>query len=94
MTFKQFAKSFSVTAAATLALTLLSPAAVTRATPSWPVTGLDALLPLVDWRGVEWNDHAIRLPRSGMEIDFGGIGKEYAADRVLGLLMGTKRCCA
>ena len=27
MTFKQFAKSFSVTAAATLALTLLSPAA-------------------------------------------------------------------
>ena len=25
--------------------------------------------------------HALRLPRAGMEIDFGGVGKEYAADR-------------
>ena len=24
----------------------------------------------------------MRLPRAGMEIDFGGVGKEYAADRV------------
>jgi thiamine biosynthesis lipoprotein len=42
---------------------------------------LAAALALVDWREVEWSDDAIRLPRAGMEIDFGGIGKEYAADR-------------
>ena len=38
-------------------------------------------LELIGWNGVEWNDDRIRLPRAGMEIDFGGIGKEYAADR-------------
>ena len=37
---------------------------------------------LFGWQDVEWDDPAIRLPRIGMEIDFGGIGKEYAADRV------------
>ena len=36
---------------------------------------------LIGWERVEWNDHSIRLPRGGMELDFGGIGKEYAADR-------------
>lgn len=35
----------------------------------------------VGWDRVEWDEHAIRLPQQGMEIDFGGIGKEYAADR-------------
>lgn len=42
---------------------------------------LEATTRLVDWAGVEWDGHSIRLPRRGMEIDFGGIGKEYAADR-------------
>jgi thiamine biosynthesis lipoprotein len=42
---------------------------------------LAATIPLVDWAGVEWDGDSIRLPRAGMEIDFGGIGKEYAADR-------------
>jgi FAD:protein FMN transferase len=37
---------------------------------------------LIDWRAVEWDARSVRLPRTGMEIDFGGIGKEYAADRV------------
>jgi len=41
---------------------------------------------LIGWRDVEWNDRAIRLPRAGMEIDFGGIGKEYAADRMATIL--------
>lgn len=50
---------------------------------------IDALLPLVDWRAVEWDEHAIRLPRAGMEIDLGGIGKEYAADRVATLALGA-----
>lgn len=43
---------------------------------------IDALLPLIGWDKVEWEKPAIRLPLPGMEIDFGGIGKEYAADRV------------
>ncbi|MGH8713606.1 MAG: FAD:protein FMN transferase [Casimicrobiaceae bacterium] len=37
---------------------------------------------LIDWSSVEWDRHGVRLPRRGMEIDFGGIGKEYAADRM------------
>ena len=39
------------------------------------------LLPLIGWTQVEWRDGRVRLPQPGMEIDFGGIGKEYAADR-------------
>jgi thiamine biosynthesis lipoprotein len=42
---------------------------------------LAAARTLVAWERVEWDDRAIRLPRAGMEIDFGGVGKEYAADR-------------
>ena len=47
---------------------------------------LDALLPLVGWQHVERQDNAVRLPRAGMEIDFGGFGKEYAADRAAAVL--------
>jgi len=43
---------------------------------------LNAALAAIGWSDVEWDDKAIRLPRAGMEIDFGGIGKEYAADRM------------
>jgi len=43
---------------------------------------LSAALPLIGWADVEWTKRTIRLPRAGMEIDFGGIGKEYAADRM------------
>lgn len=46
-----------------------------------------AVLPAIGWGDVEWDDSAIRLPRSGMEIDFGGIGKEYAADRAATILV-------
>jgi len=48
---------------------------------------LDALLPLLGWSQVQWRDRSIRLPRAGMEIDFGGIGKEYAADRAAAALV-------
>lgn len=41
---------------------------------------IDALLPKIGWQKVRWNTPKIELP-PGMEIDFGGIGKEYAADR-------------
>ncbi len=44
-------------------------------------------LALIGWAEVEWSEHAIRLPRAGMEIDFGGIGKEYAADRMATILI-------
>jgi len=47
---------------------------------------IDALLPLVNWSSVAFDSKAIRLPRPGMEIDLGGIGKEYAADRAAAIL--------
>ncbi len=43
---------------------------------------IQALLPLIGWRQVTWRSPAITLP-PGMEIDFGGIGKEYAVDRAI-----------
>ena len=42
---------------------------------------IEALLTLIGWSKVEWERPRLRLPQPGMEIDFGGIGKEYAADR-------------
>lgn len=47
---------------------------------------LEHLLPLVGWAQVERQDSRVRLPTPGMEIDFGGFGKEYAADRAAALL--------
>ena len=49
-------------------------------------TQLDALLPLIDWPSVQWNRPRIRLPKTGMQLDFGGFGKEYAADRAAAIL--------
>ncbi|MFL6576202.1 MAG: FAD:protein FMN transferase [Povalibacter sp.] len=45
---------------------------------------IDALLPLIGWHRVEWERPHLRLPE-GMEIDFGGIGKEYAVDAAVEL---------
>jgi thiamine biosynthesis lipoprotein len=42
---------------------------------------IDKLLPLISWPSIEWDKNAIFLPQAGMEVDFGGFGKEYAADR-------------
>lgn len=44
------------------------------------------LLPLVDWTAVERGADSVRLPSVGMELDFGGFGKEYAADRAARVL--------
>ena len=49
---------------------------------------IESLLPLVGWEQVEWDGLALRLPQAGMELDFGGFGKEYAADRAASLLQG------
>ena len=43
-----------------------------------------ALLSNVGWSKIAWDGESICLPL-GMEIDFGGIGKEYAVDRALEL---------
>lgn len=47
---------------------------------------LDVLLPLVGWGKVERTAETIYLPQSGMELDLGGFGKEYAADRAMMVL--------
>lgn len=47
---------------------------------------LQALVARVGWQRLQWRRPWLCLPE-GMELDLGGIGKEYAADRVLGLLM-------
>ena len=47
---------------------------------------LRACLPLIGWGRVERTATTVRLPRFGMEIDFGGFGKEYAVDRAALLL--------
>src|ERR1700682_3223341 len=48
------------------------------------VPGDDELAPLValiGWDRIEVADESVRLPAVGMELDFGGFGKEYAVDR-------------
>jgi thiamine biosynthesis lipoprotein len=50
---------------------------------------VSALLPDIGWQQVDWNGAALSLPRSGMELDFGGFGKEYAADRAAAVLHGA-----
>jgi thiamine biosynthesis lipoprotein len=44
-------------------------------------------LELVGLRKVERRPGAVFLPRAGMSLDLGGIGKEYAVDRVLTLAL-------
>lgn len=50
-----------------------------------PLT-LSKLLPMVGWKLVDWDGERIALTREGMELDFGGFGKEYAVDRATTLL--------
>lgn len=66
--------------------------AIGPAVEAWSVTerqhipsssDLQTLKPLVDWTTIQVRDpeQTIFLPREGMRIDVGGIGKGYAADR-------------
>lgn len=50
---------------------------------------IDALLPLVGWQQVQWDGERMALTRQGMELDFGGFGKEYAVDRAVAVLAST-----
>jgi thiamine biosynthesis lipoprotein len=45
-------------------------------------TDIKALQKLVGWNRVSWRDCCLTLP-AGMEIDLGGLAKEYAVDRAL-----------
>lgn len=53
---------------------------------------VDRLRALIGWPRVERDGARIRLPRQGMEIDFGGFGKEYAADRAADTLAASGAC--
>lgn len=48
-------------------------------------TQVSELLNSIGWQRVLWQAPFITLP-AGMELDFGGIGKEYAVDRVADIL--------
>ncbi len=48
------------------------------------------LLTRVGWDKVQWHTPVIQL-QPGMEIDLGGIGKEYAVDRIAQLLRAATR---
>lgn len=43
-------------------------------------TQIDATLACIGWQHVRWADNVLHFARRGMDIDFGGIVKEYAAD--------------
>jgi len=54
---------------------------------------LDRLLAHIGWDKVGWEKPYLEVP-AGMEIDFGGIGKEYAVDSALGLIRAAADCSA
>lgn len=55
---------------------------------------LEAVLARVGWRHARWERPFFSLDRPGMEIDLGGLGKEYAADRAATLLREHGIACA
>jgi FAD:protein FMN transferase len=53
---------------------------------------IETLLPLIGWSMVEWKSPFLYLPHTGMEIDFGGYVKEYAADLVASFCIDQGIC--
>ncbi len=51
-------------------------------------SSLSPLLGLIGWNSVELKGNTVYLPVAGMELDFGGFGKEYAADRAAAVVHG------
>jgi thiamine biosynthesis lipoprotein len=49
---------------------------------------IDASLKHVGWNKISWKASTIRMP-VGMQIDLGGIGKEFAVDRVADILRSS-----
>lgn len=54
---------------------------------------VSALMPLIGWDKVGWERPRLTLP-PGMEIDIGGIAKEYAVDRAAMAIMAQADCPA
>ena len=53
---------------------------------------IESLLECVGWHKVEWHRPVLKL-RTGMQIDFGGIGKEYAVDCAAALVRSHSTHC-
>lgn len=51
---------------------------------------IEQLLPRIGWHRVERHDGEVFLRSTGMELDFGGFGKEYAVDRACEVLHAHK----
>lgn len=56
------------------------------------VKAVDALLATVGWHRVRWRSPELTL-LPGMELDFGGIGKEYAVDRAADIVRRWSSRC-
>ena len=52
---------------------------------------LDACAAKVGWDKVQFSEQEVFLPVSGMELDFGGVVKEYAADAAV-VVAGRPAC--
>ena len=48
---------------------------------------IESLLRRIGWHKIRWSPPLLSFPEAGMELDFGGIVKEYAADRAAVLCM-------
>lgn len=60
-----------------------------RTKPALPSAGdIAAARELVGWKKVQRESGRIRLPETGMALDFGGFGKEYAVDFVAQMAIG------
>jgi len=78
------ALSMGINDATSLPLTTLwDKAAVRQQLPS--LAELTRCRELVGWDKVERSAGRVRLPLSGMALDFGGFGKEFAADRLVAM---------
>jgi thiamine biosynthesis lipoprotein len=50
---------------------------------------IQELLEKVGWHKLRWNPPVLEFPIAGMEVDFGGVVKEYAVDRAAALCWQT-----
>ncbi len=51
---------------------------------------IDEVLPLVGWEHVHYDETSLQM-KNNMEIDFGGIGKEYAVSRVASIFIAQAK---
>lgn len=50
---------------------------------------IENLLQYVGWQRLQWESPVLAFPKPGMELDFGGIVKEYAVDRAAALCISA-----